>query len=176
MKKVCLFLIFLALNCPLSCAAVLQGGISMDVTGARDAAFENVGPNLSKELILANFIDPNYEANRIALLNGQIDLKDRELCQFSSGIYGVRYNNDPYRAYYYTKDGRLDYTGKKSRLEYPHNVATYDLRGNLIGSAYYVSKFEQYIFDKDKNLTTHWVGNTGYDKNGNVKASRRYFE
>lgn len=175
MKKIFTILIFLTLQCACFGETVLQGGVSMDIDGARAAAFDNVSGNVSKDLILANLIDPNYEENMNAILNGQIDLKDRELCKFSTGIYGVRYKNDPYRAFYYTKDGKLDYTDKKSRLEYPHNVATYDLNGNLIGSAYYISKYEQYIFDKSKNLTTHWVGNTGYDKNGNVKASRRYY-
>ena len=175
MKKLFAILIIIMVNLPAFCDTTLQGGISMDVNGARSAAFENIAGNFPAELVLANLIDPNYESNKNALLTGQTTLKDRELCKFSTGIYGVRYKNDPYRAYYYTKDGRLDYTDEKSRLAYPHNVATYDIKGNLIGSAYYLSKYEQYIFGKDKNLTTHWIGNTGYDKNGSVKASRKYY-
>lgn len=176
MKNLLLLFIFITVQLSVNANITLQGGVAMDVDGARSAAFENVSGSVSKDLVLNNFSDPNYKENLNAILTGQLELKDRELCKFSTGIYGVRYKNDPYRAYYYTKDGKLDYTDKKSRLEYPHNVATYDLDGKLIGSAYYISKYEQYIFDADKNLTTHWVGNTGYDKNGNVKASRKYYE
>ena len=175
MKRFFAIFIFITISLPSFSETTLQGQISINEKTARNTAFENITENFPNKLLLANIIDPNYEENQNALRSGKINLKNRELCKFSSGIYGVRYKNDPYRAYYYTKDGRLDYTDEKSRLSYPHNVTTYNLKGNPIGSAYYVSKYEQYIFDKDKNLTTHWIGNIGYDKNGNVKASRKYY-
>lgn len=164
-------IIFLALP---SLSETLNGGVTYDVDSARNEAFENLDYSFSPDLISKNLLDTDSLANQSALLTGNTSFKDRILCKFSTGIYGVRYNDDPYRAYYYTKDGRLDYVDKKSRLEYPHKVSTYNLKGELISTALYISKQEQYIFDLNKSLTTHWVGDKGYDKNGVQKWSRVY--
>ncbi len=175
MKKFLILIVLFILN--LSCTAdVLQGGVSYDINSARTEAFSDIDFSFSEELIAKNIIDRNYDFNMRAFLIGQTELKDRTLCKFSTGIYGVRYNDDPYRAYYYTQDSRLSYVDKKSRLEYPHNVSTYNLKGELISTALYISKREQYIFDINKELTTHWIGNKGYDKNGVQKWSREYVE
>ena len=116
MKKIFTILIFLTLQYACFGETVLQGGVSMDIDGARAAAFDNVSGNVSKDLILANLIDPNYEENMNAILNGQIDLKDRELCKFSTGIYGVRYKNDPYRAFITQKTENSTTRTKKAGL------------------------------------------------------------
>lgn len=178
MKRV--FLLFILLT-HLSCQAqILEGNVSYDINSARTEAFDNIDYSFSPDLIASNFIDANYDTNMeafgSAFLTGQTELKDRTICRFSTGIYGVRYNDDPYRAYYYTMDGRLSYVDKKNRLEYPHNVSTYNLKGKLISTALYISKYEQYIFDMNKELTTHWVSNNGYDKNGVLKWTRAYVE
>lgn len=158
----------------------ISGGVTYDVDSARTEAFSDLGDGFSPDLIAKHLLDRNYDSNMDALgntlLSGNAALNDREICRFSTGTYGVRYNDDPYRAYYYTPAGKLDYVDKKSRLQYPHKVMTYDLNGNLIGSALYVSKGEQFIFDINKNLTTHWVGNNGYDKNGKLIKTRVYVE
>lgn len=155
---------------------VLEGNVTYNVDTARIEAFNSIEETFPQVLIQKHFIDENYKTNKEALLIGNIELKDRIICQFSNGIYGVRYKKDPYRAYYYTQDGRLSYVDKKNRLEYPHNVSTYNLHGELIGTALYITKYEQYIFDLDKNLKTHWIGNNGYDAAGNKKWTRFYKE
>lgn len=157
-------------------AQTLQGDVEYNEQNARAEAFSNIDTRFSPDMIASNLIDPNHDENINALLSGNTQMKDRVLCFFSSGIYGVRYNDDPYRAYYYTKAGNLDYVDKKNRLQYPQNVTTYDISGNLIGSALYVSKYEQYIFDNNKKLTKHWIRNNGYDKNGNLISTRVYVE
>lgn len=175
MKKLLLYLIVLFNVLPVF-AQTLSGGVYYDADSARTEAFSNVESSFSSDLIAEHITDADYDSNMNALLNGQAELKDHTICRFSTGIYGIRYKSDPYRAYYYTPSGKLDYVDKKSSLDYPHKVMTYDLNGKLIGSALYVSKEEQFIFDVNKKLTTHWIGNNGYDKNGVKKWSRVYVE
>ena len=176
MKRIFLILTITIMLTHPADSKVLEGNITYNVDRARTEAFNGIEKTFSPELIQKHFIDENYKTNKQALLLGNVELKDRTLCQFSNGIYGIRYNEDPYRAYYYTQDGTLFYVDKKNRLEYPHNVSTYNLHGELIGTALYITKYEQYIFDLNKNLTTHWIGNNGYDAAGNKKWTRFYEE
>lgn len=175
MKEILTFII-LALTGLYAQGALIQGGISYDVESARNEAFENIEPTFSSDLIAAHLLDSDFDSNRRALLVGNTELMNRTLCKFSNGIYGIRYHDDPYRAYYYNPDGTLSYVDQKSRLDFPHNVSTYNLNGKLISTAIYITKYEQYIFDLNKNLTTHWVGNDGYDAAGNKKWTRVYVE
>lgn len=163
---------FLALP---SFALVLQGNAEYNAELAREETFAGVnyalGPNAFKDY----WSDPNYIANYNTLNNGSNWAGNRYLALFSDGSYGVRYANDPYHNYYYDKDGNLfkiDVLNKPYN-EYPHKSVAYNRYGAFKNATFVVSKDEQYLYDRDKNLMGHWVGSACYDEKGNVLMLRK---
>jgi len=94
---------------------------------------------------------------------------------FSDGTYGIRYLDDPYHNYYYDKHGNLfkiDVLNKPYN-EYPHKSVAYNRYGAFKNATFVISKEEQYLYDREKNLMGHWIGNACYDEKGNVLMLRK---
>lgn len=95
--------------------------------------------------------------------------------QGQSNGYGVQYDDDPYHAYYYDVDGKMNQYDvlDKPRNVFPHSTTSYDAQGNVISTSKSISKTEQYVYYPDGRLRAHWVGNNCYDADGKLLSSKR---
>ena len=167
MKKVIYAILVMILSVPL-CGYTVKGGVTYTVETARKETFANVEYTLPKSIIEANKVDPNYQENMKAKAKGKNRLKDRTITYFSDGGYAIIYNNNRYYEYYYSCNGKLESVGKRTGLIRPCKSYKYDVNGELIIVALYVSVDEAYTFDVNGKLQAHWIKNKCYDLNGNV--------
>lgn len=158
-----------------SYALMLQGNAQYNAELAREETFSNINYALGPNAFRSYWTDPNYIKNYNSLNNGIVNIENRELALFSDGSYGVRYIDDPYHNYYYDKQGNLfkiDVLNKPYN-EYPHKSVAYNRYGAFKNATFVISKDEQYLYDRDKNLIGHWLGNACYDEKGNVLMLRK---
>ena len=177
MKKIILTTLAILLALPAS-ALILQGNAEINTQAAREETFNNINYALGPNEFRDYWNDPNYAINYNALKNGSNKVANRQLSLFSDGTYGVRYLNDPYHNYYYDENGilfKVDVLNKPYNV-YPHRSVAYNRYGAFKNATYVVSKNEQYLYDKNKNLLGHWVENACYDENGNVLMLRKNAE
>lgn len=174
MKKLVLLLTTLLLSLP-SDALVLQGNAQYNAELAREETFSNINYALGPNAFRDYWTDPNFINNYNALNNNINNVENRTLALFSDGSYGVRYFEDPYHNYYYDKNGNLfkiDVLNKPFN-DYPHKSVAYNRYGAFKNATFVLSKKEQYLYDRDKNLIGHWVGSACYDEKGNVLMLRK---
>ncbi len=176
MKKIFLYvLLTLLFVLPVS-SMTLTGSAEYNVDSAKTEAFQGIKYSIGRNSISNYLKDPNYIQNYTYVLRGATKIQDRTLASFSDGTYGVRFDNDPYHNYYYDKNGNLFKVDvlDKPQNEYPHTSVAYDSKGNIINSTFVVSKDEQYIFNPQKKLVGHWVGQYCYDANNRIQMKREY--
>ena len=155
---------------------VLYGEAEYNVETALVEVRKNQQNKISPFVIKPHLLDVNRKENLTALLNGKVELKDRELALFSVGTYGVVYKNDPYHAYYYSNLGILEYVDVRSSKDYPYKSYQYDVSGNLVNMGLRISKRETYIYSPNGRLIAHWVGANGYDESGQIVMTRQFVE
>lgn len=174
MKKLILILTALIISLP-STALMLQGNAQYNAELAREETFANINYALGPNAFRSYWTDPNHINNYNALNNGIVNIENREMALFSDGSYGVRYIDDPYHNYYYDKQGNLfkiDVLNKPYN-EYPHKSVAYNRYGAFKNATFVISKDEQYLYDREKKLMGHWIGNACYDEKGNVLMLRK---
>lgn len=177
MKNFLLFLIvffFFSLN--IKAQTLLYGEAEYNVQKALNEVQSKVIYKINPIIFKPYLFDYNKNENIMALLNGKIEIKDRELALFSSGTYGVVYKKDLLHAYYYSAEGKLEYIDVRSGYNYPFKSYQYDVNGNLVNMGLRVSKRETYLYDNKSKLIAHWVGENGYDENGNIIMTRKFLE
>lgn len=176
MKKIILSILVIFLSLPLqSFALVLQGNAQYNAELAREETFSNINYALGPNAFRDYWRDPNFINNYNALNNNINNVENRVLALFSDGSYGVRYLEDPYHNYYYDKNGNLfkiDVLNKPFN-DYPHKSVAYNRYGAFKNATFVISKEEQYLYDREKNLIGHWVGSACYDEKGNVLMLRK---
>lgn len=175
MKKV-LLLIFLFFPLSANADMILYGEADYNVSKALDEVKKDVTRNINLKKFYPYLVDINRKENITCLLSGQIELKDRELALFSNGAYGVVYKNNPLYAYYYSVSGILEYIDIRTQKEYPYKSYQYDINGNLVNMGLRLSKRETYIYSPSGELIAHWVGENGYNSNGNIIMKRKFIE
>lgn len=168
-----LFLILMALS---SSAEVITGGVDITEYQVKNDVFQTPAINPDYKSLSANIIDINNYENRLNLLKGFTELKDRTLAYFSDGSYGIMYNDSPNYVWYYGNSGVLLYFDIKSSLDYPSKTYKYDARGNLLNISSRLSKTESYVYEINGKLIAHWVGENCYDSDGNVIMTRKIVE
>lgn len=176
MKKFLVLFWFFTIAISAQAQVLLQGGAEYNVYTALSEVRENVQYRINPRLFAPNFLDKNCSENLTALLNGQVELKDRSLALFSVGTYGVVYKNDPLHAYYYSNSGVLEFVDVRSGTDYPYKSYQYDMAGNLVNMGLRLSKAETFIYDAAGKLIAHWVGANGYDEYGKVVMTRKFIE
>ena len=100
------------------------------------------------------------------------EARDRYVTYFSDDTYVSTYKRDLNTNYYYNNKGNLiaiEYYIKKAC---PSLAVTYDAKGDLDSTCLSVSKNNQFVFDKNKKLTAHWIGNNGYNEKGELFGTR----
>ncbi len=153
-----LFFLFFSINFALS-ETVIEGGISYTVSQAREIAFDNV-------------------PSQIPVSTFEKYMKDKfwfkffkEITVFSDGDYSVHdiKNN---KCFYYSKNGNLKIVEIIFKTSFPQKSARYDRNGKLDSIVLDIGNSEQFIFDTDKKLVSHWIGKNGYNENGELFKTR----
>ena len=153
-------------------AKPLKAGISYTVNEARIEAFTNTPNKIDIKKFAQNFSDPNYDKNKNAIKKNKLEFKNRFIYAFSDGTYCITYKDNNKIGYYYNTDGSLYAIDIDINDTYPKKSIGYDINGNIESVILILSEKEQYIFDLNKKLIAHWIGNNGYDENGNLFMTR----
>ena len=173
MKKfICLLIIFVFTVCAAQ-SVTLSGGVSYTASEARELAFENVQIKVDVNKYKEHFVDKNYEKNQELLDRGKTRYRDREIIKFSDGYYGVCYKNNKNISFYYDKTGCLNSFSVVIIDDYPQKGAIYDKNGYLRTTFLNVSHTEQFVFNLDKKLISHWIGKNCYNERGELVKTRR---
>ena len=173
MKKfICLLIIFVFTGCAAQ-SVTLSGGVSYTVNEARQIAFDGVAQKIDMSKYKEYFVDKNYEKNQELLDRGKTRYRDREIIKFSDGYYGVCYKNNKNISFYYDKTGCLNSFSVVIIDDYPQKGAIYDKNGDLRTTFLNVSHTEQFVFNLDKKLISHWIGKNCYNEKGELVKTRR---
>ena len=173
MKKfICLLIIFVFTGCAAQ-SLTLSGGVSYTVNEARQIAFDGVPKKIDMSKYKEHFVDKNYEKNQELLDRGKTRYRDREIIKFSDGYYGVCYKNNKNISFYYDKTGCLNSFSVVIIDDYPQKGAIYDKNGYLRTTFLNVSHTEQFVFNLDKKLISHWIGKNCYNERGELVKTRR---
>ena len=154
-------------------SVTIHGGISYTASEARELAFENVQIKVDVNKYKEHFVDKNYEKNQELLDRGKTRYRDREIIKFSDGYYGVCYKNNKNISFYYDKTGCLNSFSVVIIDDYPQKGAIYDKNGYLRTTFLNVSHTEQFVFNLDKKLISHWIGKNCYNERGELVKTRR---
>lgn len=195
MKKI-LILIFAACIILPAWAEQLEGGVSFDWISKsqiqRDANIQDVHNILfegetikkysSKEFKqkYAGFIkDKDHMSNYEEIANGKTEDETKKFSGFflKNGLlvaYGIQYKNNPKNIYYYDAMGNLRYIDVFSDdyPEFPYMSSQYRVNGELVGKFYFVSDYDQYIFDESGKFKGRWYKENMYNRNAKIIMTR----
>ena len=95
--------------------------------------------------------------------------------RLSYDSYGVRYYTNWKYIYMYTSTGKLLAIEIREPYKmYPYVTYKYDTSGKLMYAVFWVSMNECYAYDLTGALIVHWICDSAYDENGDVKRYRLY--
>lgn len=88
--------------------------------------------------------------------------------------YGVQNKNNMKNIYYYDAMGHLRFVDYYSDNypKFPYYSLQYDVNGRLIGTIYFVSVYDQYIFNPDKTFKGRWYKLNMYNRNAKIILTR----
>lgn len=178
LKKTLLVFATLFFICMPVNAYTLKGGVEYTVDKARIVAFDNAPQSINKNEFGAHLNDKFYFSS-IGYINGNISVAvARKVVPFYDkgklSFYGVQYDNDPSKKYYYSPKGKLlKYEINTFKGEYPYKTMAYDTQGKLLNINLVVSDHESFLFDKNKKLIGHWLNNQFYNSKGEKDITRR---
>lgn len=123
--------------------------------------------------------DSNSRQNYIDIKNGK---KEDAICYYAgfysnNGLflaYGIQYKNNMKNIYYYDALGNLRFIDfySESYPKFPYYALQYDVSGKLIGTIYFVSTEDQYIYNPDKSFKGRWYKEKMYNRNAKVIMNR----
>ena len=171
MKYLIFLIIFLGLYAPVH-AEVLKGGVSYTVETARIECFKDISEKINMTNYVEHMTDRNFEENNLALRKKKKKYKNRYLTLFSDGAYGISYRSKRNEYFYYNSSGKLIGIELKTITSYPQKSVMYDADGNLDSVRLWLENNEQYVFNKDKSLSSHWIGNNCYNEKGELILTR----
>ncbi len=88
--------------------------------------------------------------------------------------YGIQYKNNMKEIFYYDAMGNLRYIDcfSSNYPKYPNYSSQYNVNGALIGTIYFNSNYDQYIYNHDKTFNGRWYKDKMYNKNAKVIMTR----
>lgn len=88
--------------------------------------------------------------------------------------YGIQKKSDLKHIYYYDAMGHLKYIDiySDNYPKFPYYALQYSLSGKLIGTIYFVSSDDQYIFNPDKTFKGRWFKENLYNRNARIILTR----
>lgn len=123
--------------------------------------------------------DKSYKTHYFYLKNGVSEDSEKKYSGFFIKekllyMYGIQYRNNLKNIYYYDTFGNLRYVDifSDNYPKYPHYSLQYTTSGELIGTIYYVSRDDQYIFAPSKTFKGRWYKEKMYNKNAKVIMTR----
>lgn len=122
--------------------------------------------------------DKDFLKNHEDIINGKKEDADKYYCGFYLKklfiAYGIQYKNNMKNIYYYDAMGDLRFVDyySESYPKFPYYALQYDTSGKLIGTIYFVSKYDQYIFRPDKTFRGRWYNENMYNRNAKVILTR----
>lgn len=164
----------------------INGGISYSVEKARYVAFSNIKYKIDTSLYKNHLIDVNYEKNKDYIARGKFRTKKYILTLYSNNnyptnhkliidsdnAYSITYKSDKNVSFYYDNYGKLEAIGYIIGNSYPRKGLKYYRDGTLWATALIISPKEQFLFDMNKKLIGHWIGDNCYNEQGNLVSTR----
>lgn len=88
--------------------------------------------------------------------------------------YGIQPKNNMKNIYYYDAMGHLRFVDfySENYPNFPYYALQYDTSGRLIGTIYFISSYDQYIFNPDKTFKGRWYKEKMYDGKAKVILTR----
>lgn len=141
----------------------IQAGVKYNEATARLEAFRDVERKVKKDFLKEYLKDPNRKENFELMEAKKFIVKNkRVLCPFYIQdviiSYAIVYNEKPQYTFYYNPLGsliRFDYT--KDLNSYPTKTLGYSRYGNLVNVSFEVNENEQFVYDKNAKLISHWL-------------------
>lgn len=132
-----------------------------------------------KEKNSAFLKDKDSIQNYIDISKGKKEDNDKYYAGFflKNGLlvaYGIQYKNNMKNIYYYDAMGHLRFVDfySDSYPKFPYYALQYDISGKLIGTIYFLSEYDQYIFNPDKTFKGRWYKEKMYNRNAKIIMTR----
>lgn len=113
-----------------------------------------------------------------AISNGKKEDDDKYYCGFYLGklliAYGIQYKNNMKNIYYYDAMGSLRWVDVYSSNypNLPYWSYQYYRDGKMVAAYYYVSTYDQYVFDPNKRFRGRWYKDKLYNSRAKVIMKR----
>lgn len=191
MKKFFIMISFLLLALP-AFSETLEGGIDFDWISKtqlqRDENIQTIQNILFADSVVlkypknelkskyANLLkDKEYKEHYIAISNGKTEDEDKNYSGFfmKNGwlyMYAFQYKKDLKTIYYYDTMGNLRYIDYLSDNypNFPYYSSQYSIKGELISKIYFVSNFDQYMFNPNASFKGRWYKEKMYNNKAKV--------
>lgn len=122
--------------------------------------------------------NPNFTKDYEEISQGKKEDDEKNYCGFYVGkllvAYGIQYKNNLKNIYYYDAMGNLRWVDvfSSSYPNFPYWSYQYYRNGELIAAYYYVSNYDQYVFDPDKKFRGRWFKDKLYNRKAKVVMTR----
>lgn len=120
----------------------------------------------------------NYLNDYEEISQGKKEDDEKNYCGFYVGkllvAYGIQYKKDMQNIYYYDAMGNLRWVDvfSSSYPNFPYWSYQYYRNGEMIAAYYYVSNYDQYVFDPDKKFRGRWYKDKLYNRKAKVVMTR----
>lgn len=143
---------------------------SWTVPEARAVGFAQARPWVDLSAYPAK--DPYYSVHLLARTKGQTQIGSRLITYFDNGHYSISEMNGD-RGFYYTPQGNLyavDFDASEAYpiKSYKHHYPS----GKLVNVSLTVKPGEDFVFNAQGDLLTHWMGTQCFDALGQLISSR----
>ena len=120
----------------------------------------------------------NYLKDYEDISNGKKEDSEKNYCGFYVGkllvAYGIQFKNNLENIYYYDAMGNLRWVDIFSSAypKFPYWSYQYYRNGEMIAAYYYISEYDQYVFDPDKKFRGRWYKDKLYNRKAKVVMTR----
>lgn len=120
----------------------------------------------------------NYLKDYEEISSGKKEDDEKNYCGFYAGklliAYGIQYKNNLKNIYYYDAMGGLRWVDvfSGSYPKFPYWSYQYYRNGDMVAAYYYVSEYDQYVFDSKKKFKGRWYKDKLYNRNAKVIMTR----
>jgi len=122
--------------------------------------------------------DNNFLKDYEEISAGKKEDADKYYCGFYWNkllvAYGIQYKKNMKSIYYYDAMGKLRWVDAFSANypKFPYYSYQYKTNGELVAAYYYVSAFDQYVYNPDKKFQGRWYKENLYNKKAKIIMTR----